>query len=128
MVPPDLSAEVLRFIEERIDSVPQLETLLMMNDQPARVWTVSDVAARAYVSLDEAARILDALRRRALIVSDESASSFRIGPADRRDRELVGEVARAYRANLTRIATFIHDKPPASLKEFARAFDLKKER
>jgi vacuolar-type H+-ATPase subunit I/STV1 len=128
MVPPDVSAEVLRFIEERIDSVPQLETLLMMNDERARAWTVADVAARAYVSLDEAARILDALRRHALIVPDMPGPAFRVELAHGRERELVGEVARAYRANLTRIATFIHDKPPASLKEFARAFDLKKER
>jgi hypothetical protein len=51
-----------------------------------------------------------------------------MGIADETERVLVDEVARTYRANLTRIATFIHEKPPASLKEFARAFSLKKDR
>jgi hypothetical protein len=126
-VPPPIPPRVFRFIEERIDSVPQLETLLMMNEEPRRTWTADEVAARAYVSLDEAARVLDGLQRRALI-APVSQGVFRIALADDEERNRVDEVALAYRANLTRIATFIHEKPPASLKEFARAFDLKKDR
>ena len=128
MVPSEISAAVLSFIDERIDSVPQLETLLMMKDEPQRAWTVDDVAARTYVPLAEAARVLEALHRRALISPVETGGGFSFKPGDGHHRELVDEVARTYRANLTRIATIIHDKPPASLKEFARAFDMKKDR
>jgi hypothetical protein len=128
MVPSEISAAVLSFIDERIDSVPQLETLLMMKDEPQRAWTVGDVAARTYVPLGEAARVLEALHRRALIAPVETGEGYRISLGDGALRELVDEVARTYSANLSRIATIIHEKPPASLKEFARAFDLKKER
>ena len=43
-------------------------------------------------------------------------------------RALVAEVAEYYRSNLSRVATFIHSKPSASIKEFARAFEFKKDR
>lgn len=128
MVPAQIPAHVLRFVDEMIDTVPQLETLLMMHDQPRREWTAADVAARTYVTLDEATRILDALERRELVASDADAAAFHIHFSDDQRRALVDEVAATYRANLSRIATFIHEKPPASLKEFARAFDLKKDR
>ncbi len=41
---------------------------------------------------------------------------------------LVAEVAETYQRNLARIAMLIHSKPSSSIKEFARAFDLKKDR
>jgi hypothetical protein len=128
MVPSDIPAAVLSFIEERIDSVPQLETLLMMKDEPQRVWIAADVAARTYVPLAEAARVLEALHRRALIMPVQTGEGFSAALGDGRQRELIDEVARTYRANLTRVATIIHEKPPASVKEFARAFDLTKDR
>jgi hypothetical protein len=128
MVPSEISAAVLTFIEECIDSVPQLETLLMMKDEPQRAWTVDDIAARTYVPLAEATRVLEALHRRGLISPVETGGAFSFRPGDGHHRELIDDVARTYRANLTRIATIIHEKTPASLKEFARAFDMKKDR
>lgn len=125
MAPPQISARVLRFIDEYIDTVPQLETLLMMYDDPRRPWTVAEAAARTYISHDEASRVLEALRRRGMIAAE--GGSFRAHLEAGQERELVDEVARTYRSNLAHIATFIHEKPPAPLKEFARAFDFKKE-
>jgi hypothetical protein len=55
--------EVLRFIERRIDSVPHLEALLLLWENPARTWTVGDISARVYVSLDQAQTLLRDLAR-----------------------------------------------------------------
>jgi hypothetical protein len=128
MVSPPIPAPVRRFLEECIDSVPQLEALLIMLDEPQRLWTAADIGARTYVSYAEATKVLDRLSRRSLIHSDDSGAHFRIDVGDGAKRALIDEVARTYRANLTQIATFIHEKPPAPLKEFARAFDLKRDR
>jgi hypothetical protein len=128
MVPPNIPDHVLRFLEECIDSVPQLEALLIMFDDPQRRWAVPDISARTYVSHAEASKIFDRLGRRELIHSDDSGEHFQIQLADGAKRALLEDVARTYRANLTQIATFIHEKPPSSLKEFARAFDLKRDR
>lgn len=128
MVPEiEIPAEVLRFIEERIDSIPQLETLLMMSREENREWQVSEVAARNYISEPLAAETLDVLRRRGLVAEIES-HRFRYQPASPEICEGVAQLARSYQSNLSRITMFIHSKPSASIKEFARAFDLKKDR
>jgi hypothetical protein len=118
--------EVLRFIEQYIDDVPQLETLLMMRESPDRTWLVEDVAAHNYISPQRAQQTLDGLRRRGLVSADESG--FRLDASAPGLRTLIDEVARVYKSNLSRIATLIHSRPSASIKEFARAFDLKKDR
>jgi len=117
---------VRRFIETYIDDVPQLETLLMMSAAQGSTWLASEVAARNYVTLPRAREILDALRRRGLLSADET--HFRYEPVTPQLRTLVDEVAGYYRSNLSRVATFIHSKPSASIKEFARAFEFKKDR
>ena len=38
------------------------------------------------------------------------------------------QVAATYRRNIARVATLIHEKTSSSVREFARAFDLKKDR
>lgn len=122
----DIPAHVLRFIDEKIDTVPQLEALLIMCQEENRTWQVSEVAARIYITEEAAHVILDTLRRRSLVSSDES-HRFRFNPGSPEIRALVTEVGLIYQTNLSRIATFIHSKPSASVKEFARAFDFKKD-
>lgn len=129
MSPADeIPEEVRRFIGEYIDDVPQLETLLMMSEEQNRDWQLQEVAARNYISEVRAAGTLDALRRRSLVARDEASACFRFSPATPQLRHIVTEVGNYYRTNLSRIATFIHSKPSASIKEFARAFELKKDR
>jgi hypothetical protein len=124
----DIPAHVLRFLEEDIDTVPQLETLLMMSEARDRSWLIADVAARNYTSEQRAAETLNALQRRGLVSSEESPPRFRFNPAKEDTHALVAELARCYQRNLSLITQLIHAKPARSIKEFARAFDLKKDR
>jgi hypothetical protein len=124
----EIPAHVLRFLEQNIDTVPQLETLLMMSETPDRSWTIADVAARNYITEQSAADTLNALHRRGLVSSEEPAPRFRFNPSTDEVRAAIADLARCYQKSLSRIATLIHAKPSASVKEFARAFDLKKDR
>jgi hypothetical protein len=126
MTAPRIPGHVLRFLEESIDSVPQLEALLLMFDEPQQRWSVPDISARTYISHAEADKLLERLARRNLVHSADGGAHFAIQIGDAAMRALLEDVARTYRANLTQVATFIHEKPPASVKEFARAFDLKR--
>jgi hypothetical protein len=129
MVPEeDLPAHVMRFVAENIDTVPELETLLMMSQSPDRPWLIADVASRNYISEQRAAAILAALQRRGLVSAEDAPPRFRFNPMSDEIAALVADLARCYQTNIARIATFIHSKPSASIKEFARAFDLKKEK
>jgi len=124
----EIPARVLRFLRENIDTVPQLETLLMMCKERDRSWLIADVAFRNYIAEQRATDTLNALQRRGLVSSVESPPRFRFDPATDEVRTVVADLARCYKKNLSRITELIHAKPSASIKEFARAFDLKKDR
>jgi hypothetical protein len=123
----EIPTHVLRFLEENIDTVPQLETLLMMSEARDRGWLIAEVASRNYTSEQRATETLNALQRRGLVSSEESPLRFRFNPAKDEVHALVTDLARCYQRNLSLVTRFIHSKPSASVKEFARAFDLKKD-
>jgi hypothetical protein len=127
MTPPPISPRVLKFIAEKVDTVAELETLLILSDDEQRQWTAHEIAARLYTQPANALRVLEALSRRELVASEGTPSQFRFGPVRSDDRKTFAEVAEAYRRNLVAITTFIHAKASNSVKEFARAFDLKKD-
>lgn len=127
MSPPPISPGVIKFIADKIDTVAELETLLILSDDEGRVWSAQEVAARLYTEASNATRVLNALSRRELIVAEGVPAAYRFRPAHSDDREAFAEVAEAYRRNLVAITTYIHSKASVSIKEFARAFDLKKD-
>jgi hypothetical protein len=125
MVPADIPNEVQAFLAQRIDSIPELEALLILSEHSHQPWNAAALAARLYVTEAQARVILEALERRQLLSAIEGG--YRFEPADEAERALVGLVAITYRANLVTIANFIHRKASTSVMEFARAFHLKKD-
>jgi hypothetical protein len=127
MVPLEIPERVLRFLAENIDSVPQLEALLLLSEHASETWNAEQVATRIYVRNDKAESILSALHRRRLIERlEETPESYRFTAVDDA-RRLVAEVNASYRANVVVLTRFIHENASASVREFARAFDLKKD-
>jgi hypothetical protein len=123
-----ISQQVLQFVAEQIDTVPQLECLLLLYQHRSRIWIAEEVAARIYISPQVAREILEMLHRRELIAAEGDPPRYRFHPGGAASDELIGQVAGEYQRHLVPLATFIHSKAPASVREFARAFDLKKER
>lgn len=129
MSSPQIPAAVLQFIAERIDTVPQLEALLLLYENPQRTWTDEQLAARIYVSRAAAAQILQALQRQQLVaVEPTQATHYRYNPQWDPTGGVMPEVATAYSRHLVPLATFIHSRASSAVREFARAFDLKKDR
>jgi len=129
MTSPQIPARVLQFLAERIDTVPQLEALLLLWENPQRLWSEEELAARIYVGRAAAAAILHSLQRHQLVTSDPaSAARYRYNPQWDPSGEVMPEVAAAYRRHLVPLATFIHSRASTAVREFARAFDLKKDR
>ncbi|NJO12393.1 MAG: hypothetical protein HC872_01760 [Gammaproteobacteria bacterium] len=128
MTAPDIPQQVLQFIAEQIDTVPQLECLLLLQQYDHHAWGPDEVAARIYISRETAQGILDVLVRRRLAAAEGTPPRYRFSAGDAAKRELIAEVAATYQRHLVPIATFIHSKASASVREFARAFDLKKDR
>jgi hypothetical protein len=121
----EIPDEVRRFIVETIDSVPELEALLLLRADPARTWSVDQAGARLYVSETVANHVLGSLAARGLIAQD--GPRYRYAPARADLDEVVSDLATTYAASLIAVTRLIHSKPAPSVLEFANAFRLRKE-
>jgi hypothetical protein len=125
---PAIPARVIEFLAENIDTVPQLEALLLLWQAPSNRWSVEELAVRLYVSKEEAAAIIRALQMRRLIVSEDQPNSCRYSLDWDTSGTLMAEVAHVHRHHLIYITKFIHSRASSAVRAFARAFDLKKDR
>jgi hypothetical protein len=116
---------VEQFILEEIETVPHLEALLLLWNNRAQAWTLADMAKALYLSPDETRLVLADLERRGFAnLLAEDCFQYRSSDRD----SVIGQLDAVYRRHVVRIATMIHSKPAASLREFARAFRLKKDK
>ena len=122
----NLPSDVLHFLQERIDTVPHLEALLIIW-QSKDAWTARELSSRIYVDEASAQILLLSLQRAGLLGSEDSLT-FRFSAQDPGLEELMPRVSQTYYGNITRVASLIHGKASSSILEFARAFDLKKAR
>jgi DNA-binding MarR family transcriptional regulator len=120
--------EVDRFIREEIDSVPQLEALLLIWNHRPKDWSCEDIARALYVSPDVAMDILKYLAQRRLIaeVSDADGRYVLLNEGENRG-ELLAALDRTYRRELVRVSTMIHSKASRAVRDFAEAFRFKKD-
>jgi hypothetical protein len=124
----EIREDVLRFIADRIDTVPHLEALQLIWESSGRPWSAEEIASRIYVNAPTAANILQDLLRHRLIVSDGATPPrYHYDPNQDPHAQLLPEVIATYRRHLVRIAQFIHSKGSPAVREFARAFQIKKE-
>jgi hypothetical protein len=126
--PPPSREEVDRFIVEEIDSVPQLEALLLFWSQRPKNWSSAELAKKLYVSTDFAHDILRHLARRHLIVEiEEGAGLYALQLEPERTERLLTSLDRIYRRELVRVSTLIHAKASRAVRDFASAFKFKKD-
>jgi hypothetical protein len=118
--------EVLAFVFENIDTVPHLEALLLIWQNASESWTADHLAARIYVTPPQAEGILGDLHKRGF-VSQEDGPSYRFAREWDAERLLMPRLAKTYSRNLIGVTRMIHSKGSASVREFARAFQIKKE-
>jgi hypothetical protein len=118
--------EVEQFLLAAIDTVPHLEGLLLIFQNPTTIWSVEALAARIYVGNPQAAVVLEDLTRRQLITRlEQPPPQYQFIARSPEQTELLNKVAQAYRTQLVQVARFIHSKPSTSVRDFARAFRLK---
>jgi hypothetical protein len=121
----ELPERVRSLILEAIDSVAELEALLLLREAPGKRWTVEATSARLYVEPAVAAQVLTVLARRGLL--DESTEGFTYQPASSTLADDVSELARSYSTTLIAVTNLIHSKPSSSIQDFARAFRIRRD-
>jgi hypothetical protein len=89
-MPDEFSHELKQFVEHNIESVPQLEALLLLRKERGRGWKPVDIAKSLYIQEDAASALLADFARRGFVnqaTSDAGAVVYRrlSEPARRRD-------------------------------------------
>lgn len=127
MSDPVIPDTVHRLILERIDSVAELEALLLLRSEP-QDWDAARLAGRLYISAGEAAVLLGGLQARGLFKVNTDTGLYHYEPDRPELAEAVDLLADTYRTRLIPVTKLIHSKStPSSLQRFADAFRLRKE-
>lgn len=118
-VPEDVREFILRYI----NSIAQLEALLLLWRDPNKTWDAAAMARRLYVGEGETIEVLAQLNADGLLT--ETQGSYRFNKDDW--QEPVGRLAESYAKQLIPITNIIHAKP-RRIREFADAFKFRKGR
>jgi hypothetical protein len=120
----EIPEAVRRLIIERIDSVSELEALLLLREEPTRSWTAEEAGQRLYVSTAVAGYILAVLTERGFFA--KQGDGWVYAPVGADTAASVDQLAHAYTHSLIEITRAIHNKPSASVLDFANAFRLRR--
>jgi hypothetical protein len=136
VVDDGIPARVKQLITEHVDSVMQLEVLLLLagqGGQPARGWTPAELAQQMRVDaawVDTTLRGLAATGLAAMTDTGAGAAAAQFSYAPRTPElaATVKELAEAYADRRVTVIGLIFAKPTDKLRTFADAFRLRKDR
>jgi hypothetical protein len=122
------TAELEHFIAQHIESLPHLETLLLLRQEPQRRWTCAELSRQLYIPPDMCDGLVNELVQGgfvARVTDDEAAYQYR--PASPDLDRLIGELAAIYQDRRVAVITQIYSRPLKKVQTFADAFRLRKE-
>lgn len=124
----EFSVEVKQFIVQNVESVAQLEALVLLRQDRERLWDGTGIAKSLYIPAQMGAALLAELQKRGFVrVSTQDSAKYSYDVADDRLDRVVGEVIVAYRDRRVAVTSLIYSKPLNKVQTFADAFRLRKE-
>jgi DNA-binding MarR family transcriptional regulator len=122
----DFPTDVKEFIRQHIHSLAQLEVLLTLRNDPARLWSVDEITNLLFLRRPMVHDLLTDLVRRGFVIQD--GESFRYQPTNDAVRQLIDRLAEIYHERRVAVTTEIFSKPIDFVKAFANAFRLREEK
>jgi hypothetical protein len=124
-----IQPRVKQFITDHVDSVMQLEMLLLLAGESGKVWTSSDLAQQLRIDPVWVDGQLRAMSAGGLVVTIEaSPTQFRYEPRTPDLAQIVKELAHAYTDRRVTVIGLIFAKPTEKIRSFADAFRIRKDR
>jgi hypothetical protein len=117
LVPDD----VRDLIQRHIDSIAQLEALLLLRTHSSESWTAASVAKRLYAPEGEIVRALVRLCADGFVKREDATYRYECA-AEKRDS--VDRLADAYSRHLIPVTNLIHAKP-RNIRQFSDAFKFR---
>jgi hypothetical protein len=121
-----IPADIRQFVLDRIDSIGELEALLLLRNSPDTWWEDAAVAQRLYLGTEQGRSILAKLETAELLISQGEGPSrrWRYRPQSGDLREMVDRLAYYYTKHLVPVSNLVHEKSKIRIQEFSRAFEL----
>ena len=123
-----LSPPVKQLLARHIQSVEQLEVLLLLRSQPQRAWTAAEVFEVIRSSEPSIAARLQAFTAQGFLVEEKGPpAKYRFAPKDQNLDAAVDQTATAYQTWRVRVIEAIFAPQTDPVQSFADAFKLRKD-
>jgi hypothetical protein len=120
--------DVRRFILTGVPSVPYLEAMLLLRNEPERTWDANQVSRRLYMGEKEASAILERLAASGIAAQvGGQPATWQYGPRDEALGDIISRLADVYSKQLVEVTHLIHSTVDQSAQQFSDAFRLRKE-
>lgn len=123
-----IPGEVRGFILENIDSIAQLEGLLLLRANPKTGYDSKTIANRLYITESESNILLAQLIERGLLVKDEQSQNYLYQPKSDELRAMIEKLSDVYSHYLLAVTHLVHSKSKTRVQEFADAFRIRKDK
>ena len=120
-----IPAEVREFVLTYIQSIADLEAVLLLARHADAKWTAASVAEQLYIDEAQAAEVLERLCAGGLAQCEAGNFWFNAGPAGK--RAIVEQLADIYSQHLIPVTNLVHSRPSGA-RAFAAAFKFRKGR
>lgn len=122
-----LPNHVQQFLKGNIQSIAQLELLLLLYRDRDNSWTVADAAKNQYTAVTMTETALESLRGSGLVkIINDGEARYQYAPASANLDQLVGELAQLYTERRVTVVNAIYSSPLDTLQSFADAFRIRK--
>lgn len=119
--------DVRQFIIENIDSVAELEGLLLLRKNSQTEWSVEALAQGLYTNRQQSQQVLEHLHSLGfLAVNVGEAPNYIYQPNSPELARMVDRVDDIYAKYLIPVTNLIHNKPQTKVQQFADAFKFRK--
>jgi hypothetical protein len=123
----EFPAELRQFIARHVESIAQLEALLILRQDAQRAWCSEQLAQRLYITPEMGAALLADLERRGFAVRLPEDRAYQYRSPNTADDQLVADLAALYQSRRVAVITEIYSKPVNKVQTFADAFRLRRE-
>ena len=125
-MPGEFPAEIEQFIQQHIESLAQLEALLLLRNDRQRLWCAEEVARALYTSADVCAALLASLERQGLLrVETQPRPRYQYHPANEELDQTVARLDAIYQERRVAVITQIYSRPVSNVQTFADSFRLR---
>ena len=124
-----MTPEAEEFIERTIDTIHQLEVLMLLRRSPHRFWRVDEVAAELRMTGRTVASSLSGLHANGVLASEGSNPvAYRYEPRSLALHARGESLSGAYTTDPLAVLKAVLNKPPRALRSFSDAFLLRRRR